>query len=60
MKTLDFLLFDSKLGPQRAYGRIEGIIDSRIEPFWVKTRNYQTADLRSVDEEFESVIQLGA
>jgi hypothetical protein len=58
MKTLDFLLL-TLTRPAEAYGRIEGIIDSRIEPFWVKTRNYQTTDLRSVDDELNRSFSLG-
>jgi hypothetical protein len=44
---------------RQVYGRIEGMIDSPIEPFWVKTRNYQTTDLRSVDDELNRSFSLG-
>jgi hypothetical protein len=58
MKTLDFLLL-TLTRPTEAYGRIERIIESRIEPFWVKTRNDRTTDFRSVDDELNRSFSLG-
>jgi hypothetical protein len=49
MKSFDFLrlLLNS---PRDAYGRLEGIADSRLERFSNKGADYETVDLKSVSE----------
>lgn len=49
LKILDFL-FLLATRPAEAYGRVEGIADSRLERFWVRPQKYRSSPIESVHE----------
>lgn len=57
MKILDFMSLALNR-PNEAYGRVEGIVDSRVEPYWVKSHSYKTSDLADVGGELKRLFNL--
>jgi hypothetical protein len=56
MKLLHFIsLLVSR--PSEAFGRLEGVFDSRMERFWMKPPLYRSASMEAVLDQFSTVLQ---